>query len=244
MIAPLTKILLAQHAAGTTLDHLPPDLIPPDISAAYRIQNEVLDALGPVGAWKVSPFPDEGEPFCSPLPKSFVHQSGVRLPRDTFNDLGIEVEIAFTLGHDLKAGAGPNEARDAIGSVHIALELISSRYTDRSAVPRTAAFADLQSGGGIVLGEAYAFDGSKDFNQEQLTLTLDSADVATAQNGASTANALRALAWLANHAAARNLMLSKGTVIITGARIGPKSFSGEQAMGTSASFGTVEVGFG
>lgn len=243
MVAPLTEILLAQHAAGTTLDHLPPDLVPADISAAYRIQNEVIDALGPVGAWKVSPFPEEGEPFCSPLPKSFIHESGVRLPKGAFNDLGIEVEIAFTLGRDLNSGEGPNEARDAISSVHVALELISSRYSDRSAVARTAAFADLQSSGGIVLGKAHAFDGAEDFDKELLTLTLDDAEVATARNGASTANALRALVWLANHAAARNLTLSKGTVIITGARIGPKNFSGAQAMGTSASFGTVTAEF-
>lgn len=243
MTSSLTRLLLAHRAAGTTIDSLPDDLVPADLAAAYRVQSETLEALGPVGAWKVSPVPESGEPACSPLPQTYLHRSGATLPRGAFHGLGIEVEIAFTLGEALPAGASAEDAREAIGSVHLALELIASRYTDRQAMARTAAFADLQSSGGIVLGEPHAFDAQVDLGSEALTLRFGGDEVAATQGGPSTDNALKALAWLATHAASRGTPLTRGTVVITGARLGPTPLSGDSAEARSPRFGSVAVAF-
>jgi 2-keto-4-pentenoate hydratase len=243
MTSGLTQLLLEHRAAGTTIDDLPAELVPPDMDAAYAIQTETLAVLGPVGAWKVSPYPETGEPFCSPLPLSYLHRSGETLARADFHDLGIEVEIAVTLARDLDAGATAAEALAAIGSVHLALELIASRFTDRKAVPRTAVFADLQNGGGIVLGEPVRLNALPELGEEALTLVFDGEDAGSAAGGPSTENMLRSLAWLASHAAGRGLALKAGTVVITGARIGPTPFAGRLVAAKSDRFGAIEVSF-
>src|SRR5690606_11449666 len=108
-----------------------------------------------VGAWKVSPMPEEGEPFCAPILASDIHDDGARLDRAAYHDLGLEVEVAVTLGRDLPAVEGGYRGRDmaaAIASVHVAFELVASRFTDRATMPRVATFADLQSNGAVVMG--------------------------------------------------------------------------------------------
>jgi 2-keto-4-pentenoate hydratase len=243
MTSLLTQLLLDHRAAGTTINTLSDDLVPSDMGAAYRVQSETILALGPLGAWKVSPYPDSGEPVCSPLPLSYVKASGAPLPRAALHDPHIEVEIAFTLDRDLGAGATADDARAAIGSVHVALEIIASRYTDRHAVPRTAALADLQSGAGIVLGAPIGFDPTFEFGAETLALRFDNAEVAGTANGPTTDNAIRALAWLASHAHSRSTPLLAGTVIITGARLGPKPLTGKAIVATSVHLGQVTTTF-
>jgi 2-keto-4-pentenoate hydratase len=243
MTSGLAKLLLAHRAARTTIDQLPAELVPQDMEAAYAIQTETMAVLGPVGAWKVSPYPETGEPLCSVLPASYLHQSGATLDRADLHDLGIEVEIALTLGQDLPGGTTPQEAQAAIGSVHLALELIASRFTDRTSIPRTAAFADLQNSGGIVLGAPVRFDALPELGGEAMTLVYDGEETASATGGPSTDNVLRSLAWLATHAASRGLELKQGTVVITGARIGPKPFAGRVVAARSDRFGTIEVDF-
>jgi 2-keto-4-pentenoate hydratase len=239
----LTKLLLAHRQAGTTIDTLPPELTPPDMATAYAIQSEVLAAIGPVGAWKVSPVPAEGQPFCSPLPASYVHGSGATLTRSGLHGLAVEVEVGLKLGRDLPAGSTVEDARAAIGSIHLALEIVASRYTDRTSVAREAAFADFQSSGAIVLGDPVAFDGLPDFAQQALSLTLDGQADASTQTGPSTGNLLSAITWLADHAASRGLPLTSGTVIITGARLGPVAFDGREAVAEGDGLGTVRAAF-
>lgn len=242
----LTTLLLAQRQAGTQLTDLPADLVPQDLATAYAIQNETVAALGPIGAWKVSPMPETGTPFCSPIPAFSVHQSGSDLRRADYADFGIEVEVAVTLARDLPARDGdytPADLRGAIGSVHVALELLASRYADRSKMPQLANFADLQSNGCVVLGPSVDPTTLPEFGNQELNLYLDDALTETKPGGATTENVLAALAWLANHVVGRGLMLKAGDVIITGARIGPVPFAGKVARAEAPGLGVVSATF-
>ncbi len=82
---------LAHRAAGTVIHDLPANLVPADMNDAYAVQNEMLAAIDPVGVWKVSLYPETGEPNCSPLPASSIHASGARLPLRSLTGLAIEV---------------------------------------------------------------------------------------------------------------------------------------------------------
>lgn len=239
----LTKLLLAHREAGTTVDVLPAELIPADLASAYAIQDETIVALGSVGAWKIAPFPETGEPACSPLLASAIYPEGVRLKHSDLPGLGIEVEVAVKLSRDLPCTASEDDVRAAIGSVHLALELLSPRFTDRKSVPQLAAFADLQSSGGIVLGAPVPFATLPELGNQAMTLSLDGQPSGSTHTGPTTTNVLSALTWLVKHSAARETPLAAGMVVITGARLGPVMFQGTHAVAQSLGLGTVKVSF-
>jgi 2-keto-4-pentenoate hydratase len=243
---PLTDLLLAHRASGTPIESLPSELAPVDAAAAYLVQNEVASALGPVGAWKVQPMPETGEPFASPILRNVVFEDGADLKAADFHGLAIEVEVAVTIARDLPQPTQPYAASDlhsAIASVHAALEIVASRFRDRKAVPPLAGIADFQSNGAVVVGPAISAENLPEFARQSTTLQLDGAASLSSTAGASTANMLSSLAWLANHAAARGLPLKQGDVVITGARIGPVAFSGHGAFADAEGLGTVSCTF-
>ncbi len=242
----LTALLLSHRKAGTTIADLPADLVPPDLATAYAIQDEIIAALGTVGAWKVAPMPESGAPGCAPILAANIHPDGVVLPRRDFAGLAIEVEVAVTLRGELDARSAsitPAEVRTAIGSFHIALELLASRYVDRKAMPSFATFADLQSNGGVVLGAPIGADTLAEFGQQEFSLRFDGAVVGSTASGATTANVLAAIAWLAGHVAGRGQLLRAGTVIITGARLGPIALTGDAVEADGKGLGSVGVRF-
>lgn len=236
--------LLVEARSGAPIVNLPPELAPATIADAYAIQDATLDRLGGSGGWKVAPAV-EGDPRCSALLASAFHQSGVTLevPAHGFE---IEVETAFVFGRDVSA----EEARDpvlveaAIETVHLAVELISSRYVDRKAVPVFTAIADLQNNGGVILGEGIRNWRQMDLEQLALDLEIDGTPQPLQRKNASFDQTLPALLWLCSHAASRGRGIRKGDVVITGARLGPVHLGNGSRMKASApDLGAVLVDF-
>ena len=62
----LTELLLDHRASGVLIADLAPDLVPQTAGEGYRVQDETVAALAPVGAWKVQPMPETGLPFAAP----------------------------------------------------------------------------------------------------------------------------------------------------------------------------------
>lgn len=236
---PATKYLLDARASGRRLADLPPEAQPRTREEAYAIQDAVIDALGAVGGWKVSPVPEGGEPSCAPILAADILPGGAELPREKLPDAAIEVEIAVVLGRDLPAGARTAEIIAAIDTLRVALEVLSSRYLDRKAVPQLAGFADMQSNAAVVLGEAHRFDSLPELAGWPMSLVIDGGAPILNPGGAGTDNVLAALEWLARHAASRNRPLKAGQVIITGARVGPQSTDGRVIVGTAQGLGEV-----
>lgn len=242
----LTDLLLAHRAAGTTITDLPDTLVPQSAEEAYLIQNESVAALGPVGAWKVQPLPQTGLPFAAPILKRTIFESGSTLRKVDYAGLGIEVEVAVTISRDLPAKDGgytADDMRAAIASAHLALEILASRFQDRTKVPQLAGIADFQSGGAIVVGAAVDLSTLGNFDQQVLALRFDGQDAGSTKGNASTENMMGALAWLADHTAARGLPLKAGDVVITGSRIGPLPFAGTEVTAEAPGLGNVNVRF-
>lgn len=242
----LTELLLANRAAGTTISDLPAELVPQTAEEAYLVQNETVAVLGEVGAWKVQPLSATGLPFAAPILKKTVVDTGATLKTADYNGLAIEVEVAVTIAHDLPGKDGGYTAEDAkaaIASTHVALEILASRFVDRTKVIQLAGIADLQSGGAVVLGPAVKADALPEFGAQKMALSFDGAEVKTTDGNATTENMLGAIAWLANHTAARGLPLKAGTVVITGARVGPLAFAGKDVSAEAPGLGTVSVSF-
>lgn len=216
------ELLLRSRAQGALLTDLPPDLAPATLADAYAVQDATLRQIGPAGGWKVAAKPD-GEPRCAVLPMRAFHASGAALavPPAGFE---AEVETAFVLAADLPARAQPyqvEEVAQAIGTVHLAVELISSRFLDRKAIPPLSPIADLQGNAAVILGPGVADWRGTDFAQLQLQMSFDGKPVGGEAKNQALPETLAVLTWLANHALTRGRGLARGDAIITGARLGP-----------------------
>lgn len=198
------ELLVRSRSTDNPLIALPAALEPADLDQAYAVQDATLRRIGRSGGWKVAPKPD-GDPRCALLPAAVFHASGVTLQVPA-NGFEIEVETAFTFGPD-----------GGIVSVHLAVELISSRFRNRKGISVFTSVADLQGNAAVVVGPAHDPNGL-DLAALQATLMLDGTALDLPQRHAGLAATLPTLDWLAEHARRRGHPL--GTVI-TGARIGP-----------------------
>ncbi|UFN48266.1 fumarylacetoacetate hydrolase family protein [Roseomonas sp. OT10] len=215
-------LLLEARRGGAPLEDLPVALRPTGIGQAYAIQDAVIRQTGRIGGWKVGPRRGDADPSCAPIGAELIHASPARFA--AMPGAEIEVEIAVTLGRDLPPRETPyaaDDLREAIATLHPAIELLGSRFRDRKAASALSVVADSQSNAAVVLDPGRADWQGLALESVGMRLRLDGAEVATVAGGADTANVLSALAWLADHAAARTGGLRRGDVVITGARLGP-----------------------
>ncbi|WIJ26999.1 2-keto-4-pentenoate hydratase [Devosia sp. RR2S18] len=244
MTLPLTDVILSSRARGILIDGPSPDLLPADLEEAYQVQTETALALAPVGGWKVQPYPERGEPMASPLLRSTVLGDGASIELSGLAQPAIEAELAVSLKHDLPpipGGYGVDEVRDAVASIHLAIEVIGSRFLDRTHMTTLAGVADLQNNEAVVLGGARSAENWPEFSRQRIAMFVDGVEVGRVEAGQDTARTLRSLAWLANHAAERGLPLKTRDVVITGARIGALPLTGDRVTVEGDGFETVSA---
>lgn len=212
-------------------------MTPPDTATAYAVQSEVMRQLGGRASWKMALLGGR-ERHAAAMPVDEIFASGATL-RSLPHDAAIEVETAFILGEDVPAGTKPGAVLEAVAEVRLAFEVVASRYGDRTAVTPLEAMADCFSSAAIVLGETIP-DWQRHLDQPLgLTLVLDGQPVDAPEQAPTLTETADFLAWLASHAAKQNLPLSAGTVIITGARLGPIPLHG--AREAIAGLGSTQV---
>jgi 2-oxo-3-hexenedioate decarboxylase/2-keto-4-pentenoate hydratase len=245
--------LLGARSERVRLDALP-EGAPATIEEAYRIQDAVIERLGTPAGWKIgctSEFAQSmlgvGEPFAGRVLAPLVFASPARIPAALLFMRGIEVEFAFRMGRDLPAAGAPYDeaaVAEAVAAVHPAIEIVDSRYHDWLAVGGPHLIADNGCHGALVLGAEADWRG------------LDLAAVATElwMNGERFAGGagrdvlghpLRALAWLANHRAARGEALRAGDIVSTGSTCDALGWAeaGDRAEARFGGLGEVEVTF-
>ena len=217
--------LLNARASGPLCAGLP--VGPAGVDDAYAVQAEVMRQLGGRVSWKMALLGGKDRQTAA-MPASEVFYSGATLT-GLPPDAAIEVETALMLGADLQPGCTIDAALDAVGQVRLAFEIIGSRFADRATVSPLEAMADSFSSAGIVLGDAIP-DWRKALEHPlNLALVLDDRPVTATEQWLSLNETANFLRWLATHAAQQGMPLCAGTVIITGARIGPIPLSGVRA---------------
>ncbi len=219
-VAGAAQALVQARQSGIALANLGADA-PDTLAAAYAIQDATLALIGPVGGWKVGPGPD-GTPRCAALPLAGIQMSGAQYAAP--NGCEVEVETAFVLRDDLAPGTPlttPAQVMAAVGAIRLAFEVLGTRYTDRKAVGPLEGIADLQSHGGVVLGAEVPGWRDVDLGALDMALQVNGMAQQTPQRHTSLAETLPSLIWLADHAARRGHPFGPGTIIISGARIGP-----------------------
>jgi 2-keto-4-pentenoate hydratase len=211
-----SALLAAAEAAGKAMPDLPAELRPETIAEALAIQDAAL-ASRPSWGWKVGPGEAAGILRAAPLCGIGPMISPARV--SPVHGTMIEVEVALRLHRDLSGGE--QCPADAVGSVHLAFEVFRSRFCDRTVLAYPSILADHLNNAGMVLGGGQPFEADFDYGALSIRLLADDVEVALVANGASGAVMLGYLGWLADHAASRGHPLRKGSVILTGARIGP-----------------------
>jgi 2-keto-4-pentenoate hydratase len=215
------EILLKARREVMPIHELPEKLRPHSLDEAYRLQDIVADAMGPIGGWKIgSPAPDAPPVFSAmPLWGGFA-ASGTRIAPSFKRLRGIEAEIAFCLGKDLPPRDRPytrEEVAGAIASAHPAIELLESAYFDPDKVDRLSLTGDLLMNGGFVYGAALPSWKSYDLSREDVTVIVDGAIrfEGTGSNPAGT-DLIKLVVWLANEGSYRTGGLRFGQWITTG----------------------------
>ncbi len=151
------KLIAARRDPARRLASLDDALIPPDLAAAYKVQQAVAATFGPIGGWKVG-IPG-GTKMCGALPASGVAASPARLPAISHPYRGIEAEIAFRVGSDLPPRDTPysrDEVIAALATLHPAIEELESRFVDPDQHGLVTQLADTQSHGGFIFGPGTA----------------------------------------------------------------------------------------
>lgn len=136
--------------------------------------------------------------------------------------VGVECEIAVTLGHDLTPSMAPideNSAAQAVASCHAAIEVVEDRYVDYSSLGAPTLIADDFFGAGCVLGKAHT-----DLDPEALrgvtgSMWINGVKVGSGSGADVLGNPLRALTWLMNNLAGRGITLRAGEFVLLGSLV-------------------------
>lgn len=154
-----------QHRTAT----VSADAGPASRAEAYATQQAVWQAMvGKVRptAWKVGAPSRDSEPTAAPIFPRQIATSPAGLAAESFIGLGIEAEIAVRFGRDLPARPTRytrEEILDAIGSVHVAIELVDTRLAAPKAAGPLWCLADNLLNGGLIIGEELAHWRQVDF---------------------------------------------------------------------------------
>jgi 2-keto-4-pentenoate hydratase len=196
-----------------------PDGAPDTAAAAFSVQDRVAAAFGGVAGWKVGSKTPNDEPMTAPILAGLVRPGPADWPSSSLHMIGVEAEIAFRIGRDLPAGGAPlsrAELRDAIASVHAAIEVVDTRLVGWPEVPLLWAVADNQTNGGLVYDPEGVAWTDQDFGQAPVRLTIDGEIVLDGRGGNSAGEPVWLLAWLVEHARTTRGGLPAGTMVTTG----------------------------
>ena len=202
-----------------------PDSGPGNRDEAFATQDRVAAALGPVGGWKIGASgPYDETPTVAPLPAALISDSPAELPVSRFHGVAVEAELAFLIAKPLPSRAesyGRDEVLAAIGTLHVAIEIVESRLGSWGASEPLWKLADNQSNGFFVYGPPVLDWHGRDLAAAPAELVIDGTIVASAPHGGNAAGDPRwLLVWLANHCSARGCGLEAGQLVTTGSCTG------------------------
>ena len=225
-------VLAAARRSGAALDRLPPELVPPTTTDAYRVQAELHRLLaperGPRGGWKIgctTPVMQAYLGIASPsagtlYARTVAHGEG----RFTIghNRLGVECELAVRLGFDLDGGPDAitrEDAADAVAAVMAAIEVVEDRYVDYTRLDAGTLIADDFFGAGCVIGPEMTDWRAMDLGAVTATMEIAGVVVGSGVGRDILDDPLAALTWLANNQAALGEPLRAGHVVLLGSLV-------------------------
>lgn len=218
--AQAASILAARRLKGEAGPLLPESLRPRDIDAALAIQSLVIDQLGDrVGGWKCG-LSAENPVVMAPIPAGAIHTASPCPVWTSAGQVRVEPELAFILGHDLPPRDDPYtpaEIEAAVASVHLALELIGSRYAEPAVAGMTDHLADCLLNQGMLIGPR--IDASAPGTMA-IQVQIEEGRGFSLDGKHPNADPRAPLHWLAEFLRGRGQGLRAGQTVITGSYAG------------------------
>jgi 2-keto-4-pentenoate hydratase len=247
-VAKAASALAAARRTRLPIGDLPSDAQPEDDADAYAIQDSVVALLGmPIAGWKVGAPNPTAIPNAAPLLQPLIAPSPAQLDPKSVPVLGIEAELAFRFKKDLPARSIPyarDEVAAAIGSLHPAIEVVDSRFTNRNVVSAAARLADFQSNGHFVFGPALTDWKGVDPTRQAITLEIGAKQAADVVGGNAAVDLFRLLMWLIDHAGKRGRGIKANDIVTTGSYTGVTfAKPGDTVTARFAGLGEVKVSF-
>jgi len=201
-----------------------------DLAEAYRIQEAFVSLMeaddGPTVGWKVALTSPVMQQMCGvdhpcegAVLRDRVHQSPAICDTSKLGRLGVEAEIALTIGQDMTGDAGPYTAESAkacVSAASAAIELVDDQNADYAAITAVRLVANNSLNSGIVVGAQVTDWQSMDLAALKGAMLIDDAVVAEGTGADIMGHPLNAVIWLANSLNARGRMLRTGDVVMCG----------------------------
>jgi 2-keto-4-pentenoate hydratase len=223
------SILVAARRQGTLVERLPVELRPSTVDEGFAIQRQVSDVLGRrPGAWKCA-LPSAGKIIAAPIYADLIYRTAEYSfsAGSAQSPVKAEPELACILKRDLpprRHAYRDAEVLDALGDVHLALELLGSRYAHPASLTFPELLADGLFNAGLVIGPRVELpDGMTPADlPAEFTISLTSAGETPANLQARhpDGNVLSPIVWLVNFLRERGVGLQAGQAVITGSYAG------------------------
>jgi 2-keto-4-pentenoate hydratase len=229
----IAEILAAVRVNRTPLAAMLPEMVPHDEADAYRVQDALHNLLSPdfgsqvgykIGCTStvMQLYLGIDHPCAGGLYQHGVQQSGVVLPYGNYVHVGVECEIAVRLGSDVVAGDVPFTAESIapfVEAYHPAIEIVDDRYADWRGLDPRVLIADDFFAAGCVLGAPVARAAAPDLEAVEGCAMVNGREIGRGTGADVLGHPHHALAWLANHLAARGSTLRAGDVVLTGSLV-------------------------
>ncbi len=251
--------LSAGRLQHTPIPHLPDELRPADLSAAYAIQGALHDLYrtrghGDQAGYKIgctTPVMQRylgiDHPCAGGLLKPTIHQQSADLVMGDFCRPGVECEIAVKLGANLPPLPQPYDSHTvapAVAAVTAAIEIVDDRYRDYTTFDTPTLVADDFFGAGCIIGPWRSDWQNLDLAKLGGTMAINDEPVGTGLGADIMGHPFAALAWLANHAATRAKPLEAGMIILLGSLVATKwTTTGDIVQINIDELGTAQVRF-
>ena len=187
---------------------LPEALRPASIAEAHAIQDATTASLGKrVGAYKANA-PANDDPVRGVIYEGTILPSPAHIPAAEVPSCGVEGEVAFLFRHDLPARATDYTRDDVAAAVDAlaAIEVVHSRYADRTKVSNLDMLADSISNGAFTHAAPVSDWRGLELGKLKVTLTVNGETVLDQIGGHPTGDPLGVAVALVN------LMRTKGGV--------------------------------
>ncbi|WP_211462412.1 2-keto-4-pentenoate hydratase [Collimonas silvisoli] len=216
-------ILATRRKAGTQGVRLPLPMRPLDAEAALAIQALVSAQLGDkICAWKCG-LPLDGQQVLAPIHGGTVCSSGPCAAWTHEGQVRVEPELAFILAQDLPPRPLPYsvaEIDSAIGSTHLALELIDSRYSDPDQAGFIENLADGLLNQGLYIGPQVDTERACSAAELAIRVSIGTQKAIQLDGRHPATNPRAPLYWLAEFLRSRGQGMQAGQAVITGSYAG------------------------
>ena len=211
----------------TQIAALPDDCRPQTMADAYAVQDGLVASAGlKVAGYKIGATNAQVQarfgvdaPFSGRLFADFVGESPLRVPAGGVNFHAIEAEFDFVMGRALAPRAAPYtqaEVRAAVASVHPAIEVPDSRYSDWLSMRAPDLVADNAIGCLLCLGPAAPGGPAQDLAGQAVVVRVNGEVVSEGAGANVLGDPWNVMVWLANQLSARGRTLEAGHVVTTG----------------------------